>query len=134
MDYPDCLAIHESLFCAYDENWGEAREALGGALEHLNGGLSPATRDDWMRASAVYCHLDYGDALVEYLRETGYNRRLRPWFEALVAVGKGSREALWNVALEVRSTAEHFIDQIMKRIEILPEKTRRWQRTVGKKR
>ncbi len=130
---PDSLPIHESLFSAYQENWGDARQALKRALDLLKGGFSPYSWDDWMRASAVYFHLGLGSRLIDYLRESGYNRRLRPWFEALVAIGQGNRAALMNVAPEVRNTAEHYFDQIRKRLECLPEKTKRWEWPGGKK-
>jgi hypothetical protein len=45
--------------------------------------------------------------------------------EALRALQIGSRQALQNIAPEIRATAEIFYDGIERRLLKLPEKTRR---------
>jgi tetratricopeptide (TPR) repeat protein len=117
----DTAELHIALFAAYAENWGDARNAIERALSHVTKG----TDDDWQRASAVLLHLNYGEQLLAFLRERGDDARLRPWYEALVALHKGDRRFLRNLAPEVRTTAEVYFDQIEKRLNALPEKTRR---------
>ena len=121
----DTVELHHSLFAAYEENWGKAREALVRALDLIPQGFPSSTIDDWYRASAVLLHLNYGEQLLAFLRERGDDARLRPWYEALVALHKGDRRFLQNLAPEVRTTAEVYFDQIEKRLNALPEKTRR---------
>ncbi len=95
------------------------------AFADTESGFSPYTIDDWHRASAVLLHLNYGEPLLAFLRKRGDDARLRPWYEALVALHKGDRRFLQNLAPEVRTTAEVYFDQIEKRLNALPEKTRR---------
>ncbi len=128
--YPDTRFLHESLFAAYDLNWGLAREALGRALDLRKDGFQPNTTDDWLRATAVLIHLDFGTELLDFLDERGESARLRPWVEAIRAVLVGDERALLNVAPEVRPTAEKLFRGITLRLERLPEKTRR--RTLPK--
>jgi len=120
----DTLALQEALFSAYAGNWGVASSALDNALQ--SGEVSdPKTTDDWMRASAVLLHLDYGDELLKFLEERGDGARLRPWYEAIRALHLGDRGYLLNIAPEVRTLAEKFYDQIEMRLSKLPESTRR---------
>ncbi len=70
-------------------------------------------------------HLNYGDALLAFLRERGDDARMRPWYEALSALHQGDRRYLQNIPVEVRTTAKYDFDQIEKRLNALPEKTRR---------
>ena len=70
-------------------------------------------------------HLNYAEDLLVFLRERGDDARLRPWFEALSALHRGDRRFLQNIPVEVRATAEYYFDQIEKRLNALPEKTRR---------
>jgi len=88
-------------------------------------GFSPNTTDDWLRASAVLLHLNYGAELLVFLDDRGDTERLRPWVEALRAHQLGDRRALQNIAPEIRTTAEVFYDGIESRLKKLPEKTRR---------
>jgi hypothetical protein len=81
--------------------------------------------DDWIRASAVLLHLNYGSELVAFLEERGEHRRLRPWFEAVRALHLGDRRLLKDLAAEIRPTAEWFFDAIEKRLAALPAATRR---------
>ncbi|MDB5313368.1 MAG: hypothetical protein JWO38_7570 [Gemmataceae bacterium] len=121
----DTFALHEALFAAYDANWGLCREALTRAIEVIGQQFPLSTADDWFRASAVLLHLNYGEELLAFLRERGDDARLRPWYEALVALNRGDRRYLQNIPVEVRTTAEYYLDQIGKRLNALPEKTRR---------
>jgi tetratricopeptide (TPR) repeat protein/DNA-binding MarR family transcriptional regulator len=123
--YPDTTHLHEALFAVYDFNWGLASEALTKALTIRAGRFHPDNTDDWLRASAVLLHLNYGAELLSFLDERGDTARLRPWVEALRAHHLGDRRALQNVAPEIRSTAEVFYDGIEARLKRLPEKTRR---------
>ena len=79
----------------------------------------------WFRASAVLLHLNYREELLTFLRERGDDARLRPWYEALSALHQGDRRYLQNIPVEARTTAEYYFDQIEKRLNALPEKTRR---------
>lgn len=122
---PDTTQLHEALFAAYDSNWGLARDALAKALSLRDGGFIAINTDDWLRASAVLIHLNYGAELIAFLEERGDNIRLRPWVEALRALQIGDRRALQNIAPEIRITAEIFYDGIERRLIKLPAKTRR---------
>ncbi len=125
-EFPDTTKLHEALFAAYDSNWGLACEALAQAIELRMEGFSPHNTDDWLRASAVLIHLNYGAELLTFLDQLGdTTARLRPWVEALRALQIGSRQALQNIAPEIRTTAEIFYDGIERRLLKLPEKTRR---------
>ena len=123
--FPDTTHLHECLFAAYASNWGLACEALAKALVVRAEGFSPNTTDDWLRASAVLLHLNYGAELLVFLDDRGDTERLRPWVEALRAHQLGDRRALQNIAPEIRTTAEVFYDGIESRLKKLPEKTRR---------
>lgn len=125
-DFPDTDLLHEALFAAYDSNWGLACEALVKAIALRTEGFSAQNTDDWLRASAVLIHLNYGAELLAFLDQLGdTTARLRPWVEALRALQLGERKALQNIAPEIRTTAEVFYDGIEKRLLQLPEKTRR---------
>lgn len=124
-DFADTMHLHETLFAAYDSNWGLASEALARALTLRADGFSPFTTDDWLRASAVLLHLNYSAELLAFLDERGDTARLRPWVEAVRAFHLGDRRALQNIAPEIRVTAEIFYDGIESRLKKLPEKTRR---------
>lgn len=124
--YPDTERLHEALFAAYDSNWGLACNALTEALTVRADGFPGNTEGDWLRASAVLLHLNYGAELLAFLDQRGDTvARLRPWVEALRALQAGDRRALQNIAPEIRTTAETFYDGIASRLERLPEKTRR---------
>ncbi|MDP9192753.1 MAG: AAA family ATPase [Acidobacteriota bacterium] len=124
-EFPDTLHLHEALFATYDANWGFAQEALAKALTIRADGFRPDNTDDWLRASAVLLHLNYGAALLAFLDQRGDTARLRPWVEALRAHHLGDRRALQNIAPEIRAAAEIFYDGIESRLQKLPEKTRR---------
>lgn len=123
--FPDTRYLHEALFAAYDSNWGLAREFLSEALMIRAEGFRSNNLDDWLRASAVLLHLNYGAELLAFLEERGDILRFRPWVEALRALHIGDRRALQNVAPEIRATAETFFDGIANRLAKLPDKTRR---------
>ncbi len=117
--------LDEALVAAYDANWGIAREKLRLALEEVAAGFPSATQDDWMQATAVLLHLDYGNYLLALLEERGDDQRLRPWYEAIRAHQVNDRRYLLNVAAEVRPAAESYYDHIARRLALLPESTRR---------
>ena len=121
----DSFHLQEALFAAYDSNWGLGREALSRAIEAIGYRFPVKTENDWFRASAVILHLDYGEELLGLLRERGDDAKLWPWYEALSALHRGDRRYLQNIPVEVRTTAEYYFDQIEKRLNALPEKTRR---------
>lgn len=125
LDFTDTTHLHEALFAAYDSNWGLACEALAKALTLRADGFGPFNTDDWLRASAVLLHLNYGAELLAFLDQRGDTARLRPWVEALRAHHLGDRRALQNIAPEIRTAAEIFYDGIESRLKKLPEKTRR---------
>lgn len=118
--------LHEALFSAYEDNWGLACEALTKALALRENGVSACNNsDDWLRASAVLLHLNYGSDFLKFLDEQGLNVRLRPWVEAIRALHIGNRLALQNVAPEIRSSAEELYDGINHRLKQLPQSTNR---------
>lgn len=119
---PDTIQLHEALFAAYDSNWGLACEALAEALTIRADGFDSSNTDDWLRASAVLLHLDYGAELLAFLDQRGDTVRLRPWVEAVRAHQLGDRRALQNIAPEIRMI---LYDGIESRLKKLPEKTRR---------
>ena len=82
LECKDSYYLHEALFAAYDTNWGIAREKLRLALEQVAAAFRPTTGDDWMRATAVLLHLDYGKDLLALLEERG-DDPLRPWYKAI---------------------------------------------------
>ncbi len=124
-EYPDSTFLHEALFAAYDANWGLTRDALAKAIAIRADGFSKNNTDDWLRASAVLIHLNYGEELLRFLDERGETARLRPWVEAVRAVQIGDKKALQNIAPEIRTTAEELYDGIEHRLRQLPESTSR---------
>ena len=123
--FTDALLLHQALFSAYEANWGVATASLAEALKIVKSGFPPWTTIDWMRASAVLLHLNYGAELLSFLEQRGDHMRLRPWYEALKALHRGDRRYLQNIAPEIRTTAEKFYDQIERRLNVLPDSTRR---------
>lgn len=123
--FPDTTALHETLFAAYEENWGLARQALEKALSIRRDGFIPETTDDWLRTGAVLVHLNYGEALLAFLRERGDTSRLRPWAEALLALQVGSPEYFQNIAPEIRLAAEVLYEGMERRLKLLPASTSR---------
>ena len=123
--FGDSYHLQEALFAAYRSNWGLCREALAEAIDVIGQRFPSSSDDDWCRASAVLLHLNYGEELLAFLRERGDDARLRPWYEALSALHRGDRRYLQNIPVEMRATAEYYFDQIEKRLNALPEKTRR---------
>ena len=124
--FSDTTSLHEMLFAAYEQNWGLACTWLRKALEARTSGLSPGNTDDWLRASAVLLHLNYGIELITFLDQQGDTvAKLRPWVDALRAHVAGDRRYLQNVAPEIRTTAEVFYDGIELRLQKLPDSTRR---------
>jgi tetratricopeptide (TPR) repeat protein len=124
-EFKDSYHLSEALFAAYDSNWGLCNNALTKAIDFIGQKLPPDTAGDWFRAGAVLLHLNYGEELLGFLRERGDDTRLRPWYEAIFALHRGDRRYLQNIPVEVRSTAGYYFDQIEKRLNALPEKTRR---------
>jgi len=104
----------------------DAFNPLAKAIALRSEGFSPNTTDDWLRTSAVIIHLNYGTELLTFLDQLGdTTARLRPWVEALRALQIGNRQALQNIAPEIRTTAEIFYDGMERRLKKLPEATRR---------
>jgi Flp pilus assembly protein TadD/DNA-binding transcriptional regulator GbsR (MarR family) len=131
VDFHDTPALQQALFDAYEKDWNAVSISLGQALQCVERGFNSRTQDDWMRASAVILHLNYGGELLKLLDENGTKIRLRPWYEAIRALHLGDRGYLLNIAPEIRSIAERFYDQIELRLSKLPDSTRR--RPVPKK-
>ncbi len=117
----DSLALHEALFAAYDQNWGEAKRHLDKALESLGGeGLPVATRDDWYRSTAVLMHLGYGRPLVEFLEAEGVATTMLPWFAAVQTHTRADKREIENFRAEARPVAEKLFDEIQARRAKLP--------------
>ncbi len=121
--FPDNIHLHHAVNAASDANWGLARAALAQALAVRSAGFPLETTDDWLHASAVLLHLNYGADLLAFLDERGDTARLRPWVEALRALHIGDRRALQNIAPEIRPTAEVLHDGIERRLQTPPAST-----------
>jgi tetratricopeptide (TPR) repeat protein len=122
------VCIHEALFAAHAENWGNATEHLAQALDLMlkpNAEL-PFMFMDWTRATAVLLHLGFGEKLLRFLSERGDDQRLRPWYEAIRAILRGDRLYLRNIPAEMQTVAETLYNEIDVRLKCLPESTRRW--------
>jgi tetratricopeptide (TPR) repeat protein len=120
------VSIHEALFAAQGENWGNAMKHLAQALDLMvkpNAEL-PFMLMDWTRATAVLLHLGFGDKLLLFLRQRGEDQRLRPWYEATRAILRGDRLYLRNIPAEMQNLAETLYDEIDVRLKHLPESTR----------
>ncbi|WP_428656827.1 AAA family ATPase [Runella sp.] len=99
-------ALHEAVFAAYDQNWGQAREFWRHALMQIQETQPTEKLQNWHIAAAVTVRLGYGDKLVAMFRETGRDRVMRPLYEAIIALNIDSEEYLsTQVAAEVREVA-----------------------------
>ncbi len=121
----DLYHLHCGISAAYESDWVAACAEFAKALDLTRDGIPPLTTIGWMRTSAVLIHLNLGEPFLAFLRERGDDLRLRPWYEALAALQAGDRRHLQNVAPEIRPIAEAYFDQIEKRLNNLPEQTRR---------
>jgi tetratricopeptide (TPR) repeat protein len=120
----DTQALHETLFAVYEQNWGQAQEALRKALAVIGYNEFPKnTQDDWYRASAVLLHIGYGQPLLDFLKAEGQDECRMPWFEALQAHVIGDRQYLLNIPAEAQEVAGTIFDQIARRRAFLPKHT-----------
>lgn len=118
--WKDTQALHRALFAAYDQNWGQALEALKCALGEIKNSAFPRnTQDDWHRASAVLLKLGFGSKLLEFLESEGVHDTMMPWFEALKAHVVGDRQMLLNIPAEARDAAGLLFDEIAKRLPLV---------------
>ena len=117
-----------AIFDAYEHRWERAQEQLKLALDLIvnASAFSADTFSGWMRATAVLIHLAYGDRLVALIRGQGYDRLLRPWYEALRCQLRGDRGYLRNIPEEMRGVAGRIYDHIQVLLRVLPDSTRRW--------
>lgn len=123
--WKDSQALHQALFAAYEDNWGHVTDALRKALCETGGnGLPMNTQDDWFRASAVLLHLGFGQKLLTFLREGGWDMRLMPWYSALEAHLVGDKQMLLNIPAEARDAAGKVFDEINRRRAKLPQRPR----------
>ncbi|MEO1524097.1 MAG: tetratricopeptide repeat protein [Planctomycetota bacterium] len=122
---PDVGHLHRALFAAHDGDWNAVRKSLLAGLALLNDGFQANTQDDWIRTAAVLIHLGSTEPFLELLESEGADQTLRPWYEAIKAHHIGDRAALLNVAVEVRSSAEWFFDEIQQRRDRLPNRDAR---------
>lgn len=127
------LHLQEALFAAYEANWGKARDALTKAVQ-VSGDISSVSADHLSRTVAVMLHLDYGAELLHFLEEADSTRQSRPLVEAVKALAHSDRNALLNVAPEVRTTAEIIYDKVQGHLGRLPETTRRRPQSSSKRR
>jgi tetratricopeptide (TPR) repeat protein len=119
------VEINLGILSACQSNWGLACTAFNKAFDKQAQGIPPEGMNEWIRASAVLLHLGYGTPFLDFLDTLQSKTRLRPWYEALSALHTGDRLLLQNLAPEVRETAEKLYDEIDRRLQMLPEKTRR---------
>ena len=122
------VCLHEALFAAYAENWGNATNHLAQALDLMvtSNPPVPFMFMDWTRANAVLLHLGFGEKLLRFLSERGEDQRLRPWYEAIRAILRGDRLYLRNIPAEMQNLAESLYDEIEVRLKHLPKSTRHW--------
>ncbi|MFN0078012.1 MAG: AAA family ATPase [Prosthecobacter sp.] len=122
----DSYQINKGLIDAYDANWGNACDAWSTVIQrHGRQGIPPETMHEWLRATAVLVHLGVGGEFLTFLKHWEAHQKFRPWYEAIAAIQAGDRLLLQNIAPEVRETAEKLYDEIDRRLQMLPEKTRR---------
>jgi len=122
----DLYHLHRGVSALYEADWGLARSEFRAAMDIATDGIPSITTIGWMRTSAVLLHLNYGAELLAFLdAQPDTVAKLRPWVEALRAHVAGDRRYLQNIAPEIRTTAEVFYDGIDRRLQKLPEKTRR---------
>ena len=107
--------LHQTLFAAHEQNLGMAAAHLDTALDLIPHGLPPMTVDDWSRAAAVLLDLGHGEWLQQVLKRRGHHQTLRPFFEAIRAHTIGDRQALLNVAVEIRPSADWLFEQVQHR-------------------
>jgi hypothetical protein len=119
------VCIHEALFAAHAENWGDATKFLSRALDLMVKSTPPLAFIfmDWTRATAVLLHLGFGEKLLRFLRERDEDQRLRPWHEAIRAILRGDRLYLRNIPAEMRMVAETLYDEIDVRLKNLSDST-----------
>lgn len=122
---PFVATLHQGLFEAYAANWGNASRHVSKTLNAAAESDTGNTVEDLATAVAVLLHLNYGEETLAMLREQNLNIKIKPWYEALHALNAGDRLLLQNIAPEVRETAEKLYDEIDRRLQMLPEKTRR---------
>jgi len=109
----DTYYLHATLFDFYDKNAGIASENLQKALAQTDGKLPPDTQDDWWRFAAVAHRLGYGGEGLQTLETSGYDVQLRPYYEAIKALGeKDSAAYLNSLAAEVREPAGVILERI----------------------
>ena len=124
--WQDTQSLHQALFAAYEQNWGQAQKALRKALTLIGGnGFPRNTQDDWYRASAVLLHLGYGQPLLEFMKAEGQDECRMPWFEALQSHVIGDRQYLLNIPAEAQEVAGKIFDEIARRRAVLPKHTMR---------
>ena len=112
-------ALHEALFAAHEDNWGQCAAGLRKALSAAGEAIPPGTLDDWCRSAAVLLQLGFGEKLLAFLREEGADVRLLPWYEAIAAHQAGDRRFLQNIPAEARGAAEKLYDEIERRRAII---------------
>jgi tetratricopeptide (TPR) repeat protein len=115
--FMDSYHLHATLFALYDQNLGIAAEHLEKALSYTDGRLPHYTQDDWWRFAAVAHRLGYGKVVLDTFARTGYDIQLRPYYEALKALGEKDPTAYLNsVAVEVREPAGMILEWIRRYI------------------
>jgi tetratricopeptide (TPR) repeat protein len=110
----DTKHLHEAIFAYYDKNAGIAAQNWKQALEIIGESLPENTFDDWKRSAAMAVKLGYGKHLLEILEETGHDKTIRPFYEAIKALDLGTERYLLSVAAEVREPAK-LVFQFMKK-------------------
>lgn len=123
----DGIELIQSVIAACRSNWGDASHHLERAFTLLGDrkAFPSNTLDDWMRASAVMLRLGYGGQLLDLLHATDFEQRLRPWTEALRAHVRGDRKYIRNAPVEVREAAGQMFDEILRRLDRLPDGSNR---------
>jgi len=109
----DSYWLNASLFELYDSNLGTAKEHLFKALKITNGRFPVITQDDWWRYAAVSIRLGYGEAVLDTIKENGYDIELRPYYVAIQSLIIEHGTAFLNsIAVEIRDVAEDIAERI----------------------
>jgi tetratricopeptide (TPR) repeat protein len=105
-DIEDSYWLNKALFDYYDGNAGQAKAHIVKAISIIKDKLPAHTQDDWWRAGAVIAKLGYGKAFLQILESTGHNTILRPYYEAVKALDKGTELYFNSLAAEIREPAK----------------------------
>lgn len=111
----DSYWLNDALFAFYDQNIGIAKQSFQKALEQIHGELPDNTQDDWWRFAAVAHKLGHTQAILDTMKERGFDIQLRPYYVAIEALSVKNGDAfLKSKAVEIREAAALILEKIKK--------------------